>query len=471
MPRSSETPHVIIVGSGIAGLATAYLLRELGRQQGCKVKLSVLEALDAAGGSTRTDHAEGYTCEWGPNGFLDNEPATLELVSRLKLTDHLVRANENASRRYIYHSGKMREVPVRPPAFLTSDIVPLLAKLRMAMELIIPAKRNGAEETVYEFGKRRLGRTFASYLLDPMVSGIFAGDARELSLPAVFPKMVEMERDYGGLFRAMIAKQKEARRTGQRTGGPSGAAATLTTFRDGMGELTATLASQLEGCVRLSSPVRSVERADEEYVVRGDGFEVRGDAMVLASPSYVTASLIANLLPDVSEAIGRIPFAPVDVVCHGHPRMDVTHPLDGFGVLIPRHEGFRALGCLWCDGIFPLQAPDGHHLLRTMIGGAHDPNVVRLTRTDLEHIVQDEHRKLLGVSREPKFRRIFRHANGIAQYTRGHLERVAATERAEQELRGLFFTGASYRGVSVNGCCKDAFRVANLFWKQRSHVS
>jgi oxygen-dependent protoporphyrinogen oxidase len=231
------------------------------------------------------------------------------------------------------------------------------------------------------------------------------------------------------------------------------------------------LAAQLEGFVRLSSPVRTVERTGEEYVVRGKEFEERGDAVVLASPSFVTANILADLLPDISEAISGIPFAPVDVVCHGHPFTDVAHPLEGFGVLIPRHEGFRVLGCLWCDGIFPQQAPLGKHLLRTMIGGAHDPHVVKLTRDDLENIVHDEHRKLFGVSREPEFRRIFRHAKGIAQYTRGHLGRVAATERAEQELPGLFFTGASYRGVSVNGCCKDAFRVANLFWKQWSHVS
>ncbi len=470
-PLSERVPHIAVIGGGIAGLATAYLIREQGRARGCNPDITVLEARDAAGGSTRTDHVDGFTCEWGPNGFLDNEPATLELVEQLGLATHLVKANENASRRYIYHHGKLRELPTKPAAFLSSNIVPLSAKLRIAGEFLVPAKRNDAEETVYAFGRRRLGETFASYLLDPMVSGIFAGNVKELSLPAVFPKMVEMEREYGGLFKAMIAKQREAKRSGKRSGGPAGANATLTTFTNGMGELTATLASQLDGCIRLSSPVSGLSYSSGQYLVRSNGTAVHADAVVLACPSYAAADILNMWMPETAEAIRAIPYAPVDVVCHGHPLPNVEHSLNGFGVLIPRSEGFRILGSLWCDAIFPGQAPAGQHLLRTMVGGACDPGVIELSVSELEAVAHAEHQHLLGVRRAPEFRRVFRHAKGIAQYTLGHLERVAATEHLEHQLRGLFFTGASYRGVSVNGCAKDAFRVADLFWKQWAHVS
>ena len=472
MPSPSENvPRVVVVGGGVAGLAAAYLIREIGRERGRAVNVEILEAREQTGGSTRTEHSNGFTCEWGPNGFLDNELATLDLIERLGLSPQLVRANENASRRYIYHHGKLRELPTKPPAFLASDIVPLSAKLRIAAELMIPAKRNGVEETVYSFGRRRLGETFASYLLDPMVSGIFAGNAKELSLPAVFPKMVEMEREYGGLFRALIAKQKEAKRNGKKSGGPAGASATLTTFKNGMGELTDTLARELDGRILSSWPVADLRYEGGMYTLQGDGRSTQADAVVLACPSYNAADIISSFAPDAAQAIRAIPFAPVDVVCHGHSIADVAHPLDGFGVLIPRIEGLRMLGCLWCDGIFPEQAPSGQHLLRSMVGGAHDPTAIKLNIADLEHIVHLEHRKLLGVNRAPNFRRVFRHAKGIAQYTLGHLDRVAATERLEQSQRRIFFTGASYRGVSVNGCVKDAFRVANLFWKQWEHVS
>ncbi len=470
-PSSDKVPHIAVIGGGVAGLATAYLIREQGRARGCHADVTVLEARDVIGGSTRTDHADGFTYEWGPNGFLDNEPATLELAERLGLTSHLVKANENAGRRYIYHHGKLRELPTKPPAFLLSDIVPLSAKLRIAGEFFVPAKRNGAEETVYAFGRRRLGETFASYLLDPMVSGIFAGNAKELSLPAVFPKMVEMERDYGGLFKAMIAKQKEAKRNGKPSGGPAGANATLTTFKNGMGELTTTLAEQLSGCIRFASPVLGLSYSGGQYIIRSNGATLRADAVVLACPSYAAADILDELVPATAKAIRAIPYAPVDVVCHGHPLQDVEHSLNGFGVLIPRGEGFRILGSLWCDAIFPEQAPAGQHLLRTMMGGAHDPKVVDLSDQELEAVAHAEHRRLLGVRRAPEFHRVFRHAKGIAQYTLGHLERVAAAEHLEDQLRGLFFTGASYRGVSVNGCAKDAFRVADLFWKQWTHGS
>lgn len=464
-PETRPPPRIVVIGGGIAGLSTAYLLRELGRERGVEPDLLVLERRAQAGGATRTDRGEGYLCEWGPNGFLDNEPATLKLVERLGMNERLVRASEQASNRYIYHHGKLRNVPTNPAAFLRSNILPLSAKLRMACEIAVPAKRNGNEETVYEFGRRRLGESFAHYLLDPMVSGIFAGNARELSLSSVFPKMVEMETEYGGLFRAMIAKQKAAKREGKRSGGPAGAAATLTTFKDGMGELTEQLAAMLGESLETAAAVSAIEQADGHYVVRSEGRNVEADAVILACPSYAAADLIARLSPRTARTLREIQYAPVDVVCHGHARSEIARDLDGFGVLIPRGEGFRMLGCLWCDAVFPNQAPAGMHLLRTMLGGAQDPQVTDLTEPELDAVAHHEHRRLLNVLARPRFQRTFRHPRGIAQYTLGHPQRVAETERLEHELHGLFFTGASYRGVSVNGCVKDAYRVAERFWE------
>jgi oxygen-dependent protoporphyrinogen oxidase len=461
-----KTPRVIVVGGGIAGLATAYLLRELGREAGRSVDITVLESLAVPGGSTRTDHESGFTCEWGPNGFLDNEPATLELVDRLKLKDRLLRADESSSRRFIYYGGKMREVPIKPAAFLTSNILSLPAKLRIAFEFFVPARRDGADETVYSFGSRRLGKKFADYLLDPMVSGIFAGNVRELSLAAVFPKMVDMEREYGGLFKAMIAKGREAKRTGKKSGGPAGAAAVLNTFKNGMGELTDKLSAELNGMVRLSSPVSAISFTNSVWTVSGIDFNLEADAVVLACPSYAAAKVIQNFAPDTAQAIREIPFAPVDVVCHGFAPEDLNHDLKGFGVLIPRAEGVRSLGSLWCDSIFPGQAPEGRHLLRTLIGGAHDPSVVNLSESELNQQADTDHQTLYGVNHPARFRKILRHEKGIAQYTVGHLSRVAASEALEAKARGLYFTGASYRGVSINGCAKDAFRVARMFWDQ-----
>ena len=458
----SARPRVVVVGGGIAGLATAWLVRMRAAQASLPIELEVLEAEPGAGGYTRSERIDGFLCEIGPNGFLDNEPRTLELVSLLGLEPRLARARPESAHRFIYRGGKLREVPAKPLAFALSDVLPLSVKLRVLLEPFVPARRDGADESVFDFGKRRLGERFAEYLLQPMVSGIFAGDARSLSLASAFPKMAELEATYGGLFRALAAKSVAALRQGgsKNRGGPAGPAGALHTFVDGMGELTGKLAADLAAELRTGTRVLGLRRDGRLFQVELEGSVREADAVVLACPAPAAAGIVASLDERTAAALAAIPYAAVAVACRGYRLEDLGRPLDGFGVLVTRGEAVKSLGALCSDRIFEGQAPEGSRLLRVLVGGAHDPSIADAGPEELDGIVRHDLDALFGASGTPACRRDWIHREAIAQYTLGHGERVAESVRLEGAVPGVYFTGASYRGVSVNGCVKDAFGVS-----------
>jgi protoporphyrinogen/coproporphyrinogen III oxidase len=444
--------RVVVIGAGVSGLATAWWIRREARERRISLALSLFEASSTAGGHVRSEVVDGFVCERGPSGFLDEAPRTLELVDQLGLGHRMITADPAAARRYVYHSGRLHEVPTRPLAFLRSSVLPWSAKARILAEPFVVRRREDCEESVADFARRRLGRGFARYLLDPMVSGIFAGDPEALSLAAAFPKMAALEHEHGGLFRA-LAKRRAA------AGGPAGPAGTLRSFPRGMGELTDALVTELQAELQTNAPVRRLERDGEAWRVILDGRSVEADRLVLACPAHAAAPLVAPLDLGAAAALDAIPFASVGVVCEGHGSADLARPLDGFGVLAPRDEGLRILGVLACDRIFPDHAPAGHRLLRSLVGGARDPAAATLSDDDLGAIVHRDLDRLVGLRGDPRPSRIYRHDRAIPQYTIGHLDRVATIDRFARES-GLSFTGASHRGVSVNGCIEDAFRTA-----------
>ena len=245
---------VAVIGGGVSGLAVAYeLISRSGRLPG-SLRLLCLEARQRCGGNIRSERESGFLCEWGPNGFLDNAPATLDLVRRLGLEERLVRAEQAAARRFVYRKGRLRQVPTGPLSFLASDILPLPGKLRLFGEPFVRRKRDWDDESVFDFAARRIGAPAASILVDAMVSGIHAGNARTLSLPAAFPRMREMEREHGSLVRAMIAKARKARRTSEG-GGPAGPGGQLCSFRDGMQELIDALVREVGDRLETGRPV------------------------------------------------------------------------------------------------------------------------------------------------------------------------------------------------------------------------
>jgi len=452
----SSPLRVVVIGAGVSGLAVAYEVAERAERLERPVDLLCLDAGDHPGGHMRTTREEGFQYEWGPTGFLDNAPETLALIRRLGLESEVLPANEAAGQRFLYRGGKLHVLPMSPGAFLKSPIISPLGKLRLAGELFVAKGPPVDDETVHEFASRRIGVEAAETLIDAMVSGIWAGNTQTLSLKATFPKMAELERVYGGLFRAMRAKQKEG------GGGPFGPAGKLTSFRLGMQALPNALAAALGDRLRLSTPVRAVSDLGRRgfRVILEEGAPIEADAVVLAAPAYHSARMVHDMDLELATALDAIPYTTLAVVHLGfvHETLD-TGPR-GFGFLAPRNQGLRSLGCLWPSDVFTGRAPSGLRLTTTMIGGAHDEGVVDLEDADLVRTVRDELHGAMGFVVAPRFSRVLRHRRAIPQYTVGHLDRVAAVDAAVARRPGLFFGGNGLRGLSINLCIEDAAPLA-----------
>jgi len=451
---------VVVVGGGVAGLSLAFELSERESRVPGGLELRCLEAHEHPGGNIRTAREDGYICEWGPNGFLDNAPKTLELVERLGLTPRLQPADEQAAIRYLYRRGRLRELPTGPRSFLLSKILTIGGRMRLLMEPLARRRPEGVDETVHEFAARRIGPQAARVLVGAMVSGVYAGDAEQLSLRSTFPKMFAMESEHGGLFRAMLAKARAARASGGRSsGGPAGPGGRLTSFVTGLEELIDGLVAALGDAVELGRRVERIERTDGYRVHVSDGAPIDADAVVLACPAWFAAEVVADLDPELSAVMAKIPSAPVAVVHLGY---DALAPRPrGFGFLVPRGEGPRILGALWSSNIFPGRSPAGKFLITVMIGGAHDPAALDLDDTGIVQAARTDLATTMGLRGEPSFVRVFRHPRGIPQYTVGHAERLAAIEGHLAQFPGLFVHGNSYRGVSVNLCVEQSPIVAD----------
>jgi oxygen-dependent protoporphyrinogen oxidase len=452
MVSQAQRLDLAVVGGGVSGLALAFEARRR-----CVGTVAVLESDERPGGKIRTEWIDGFCCEWGPQGFLDNVPETLGLVRHLGLDSSLMRADDAAADRFILRDGRLRRVPLSPPAFLTSDVLSLPGRLRVLLEPF--AARGHGDETVFDFARRRIGQEAAEVLVDAMVTGVYAGDPRRLSLPATFPRMREMESTYGSLTRAMLAR----RRAGS-SGGPAGPGGTLTTFRRGMQRLTDALAERLGEDLRLGCGVRAVRRAEGGFELETQMGLLTCRRLVLAVPPGAAARLLAGFLPTPAlDALREIPSVAVAVVMTGYrSERPFQSPTRGFGFLVPGRERRGILGTIFCDSTFPEEAPPGTTLLRTLVGGARDGEKASLPDADLLALVRNELDSCLGGDPEPGLIRIIRHERAIPQYTLGHLDRVAIVRTACERFPGLHVLGSAYGGIAVNSCIAEATRLAHV---------
>lgn len=448
--------QAVVIGGGISGLSTAWLLRRKAQESGLELQVTLLEKETQVGGKIRSIRDNGFVCEWGPNGFLDNKPQTLDLCRLLGIEERLLKSNDNARKRFIYSEGVLHRLPENGPSFLKSKLLSWPGKLRLLGEPFAAPPPAGVDETLAAFARRRLGQEALDKLIGPMVSGIFAGNPETMSLVSCFPRIAELEREYGGLFKAMarLAKKKRQEQAqGKVAASAAGPGGTLTSFRDGIQQLTDTLREQLGEAIRSGCEVQSLHAENGRYRIETAGCgSLSADLVILAAPSYAAAEIVAPLNPDMTGLLKQIPYASLSVICCGYEREKISHPLDGFGYLITRKEGRTTLGTLWDSSMFENRAPDGRVLLRSMAGGACLPELITIPDGLLLSRVQDDLRLIMGIDAEPSFVRIFRHHQAIPQYIAGHGERLARLEELSAGHPGLFFTGNAFRGVGLNDC-------------------
>lgn len=447
---------IAIVGAGISGLATAFALRS----NRPDLELELFESSHRTGGKVWTERTpEGYACEWGVNGFLNNKPKTLELADALDLAP--LPGSEEANRRYVFRKGRLHALPESPPAFLTSGLMSLPGRLRVMCEPFITRGRV-EDETLGDFAKRRLGAEARDALIDPMASGVFAGDPARMSLKSCFPRIHEIESEFGSLVRGMIRLQIRARKSGEGKGPGPGPGGKLTSFSTGMSELTDTLTGLFYDHIRLGAQVQSIDREGERYQVHlADGSSAEADRVVLACPAFAQVRLLGGLAPDIAERLRDIPYPSVAVVCLGYDIERLGDVLDGFGFLVPSTEQRGILGSVVDSNVFPNRAPEGKVLFRTLVGGSRAPERAGLPENELLDLVRADLKDMLGMDIDPEFARSYTHQRAIPQYHVGHARRLSEIDRELQAQPGLYLTGNAYRGVSLNDCIENAWKTAD----------
>lgn len=445
--------RIIIIGGGISGLSLSYFLQN----QRPSLDIIIIEAEKRLGGKIWTDRSDGFLCEGGVNGFLDNRPGTLELAKALALTP--LRSSDSARKRYIFSESQMHLLPESPRAFFKSGLLSPWGRLRIIFELFAPKGKRG-DESLAGFAKRRLGREAYEKLIDPMASGIYAGDPEKLSLPSCFPRIHELEMEYGSLIRALIKLRTKAKKEG-RSGPGTGPGGVLTSFYDGMETFVNALKGAIKGALMPDSRVVSLDIAGSRCSVSlVNGSTLESDAVVLATPAYETSGILKGLNVTLSQTLSDIFYPSVSVVCLGYRREKITSGIDGFGFLVPYREGRKVLGTLWDSSIFPNRAPDGHVLMRSMIGGARASELAMQDRDRLVATVTAELSDIMGIKAEPDFARVYVHEKAIPQYAVGHGERLKIIDALLLKYRKLYITGNAYRGIGVNDCIENSLGLA-----------
>ena len=458
----------VIVGGGIAGLAAAHYLQELGASD-----FTLVERSSRWGGKITSIKQDGFLVEGGPDSFLTQKQITLDLCRKLGLEGDLVGSSTGAAATtYVWSRGRLHPMPagmmlmaptmVMP--FLKSRLISWSGKLRMGLELFIPKKSSGEDESLASFVRRRFGREALNKIAGPLMAGIHAADPEKLSIRSTFPIFPEMEKQYGSLLRGM--KKRPTPQPASATPRPP----MFTSLRHGLTQLPDALIARLPPeSLRLGRCVLAVHPEHDRYrVLLSDGSSILADDIVFATPSHITADLVQQFDPLLATLLSGIRYVSTATVSLGFRRSDIRHPMRGSGFIVPHTEGCSITACSWASEKLRHRAPDDCALLRIFIGGSLAEDLAEMDEDSLVTLALNELRAIMGISATPLLTKVYRWHKGVPQYDLGYEVRIGEIERRLQMLSGLHIAGAAYRGAGIPDCIQSGQKAANAIVTRRA---
>ncbi|MFS0865413.1 protoporphyrinogen oxidase [Fredinandcohnia sp. 179-A 10B2 NHS] len=447
---------VIVIGGGITGLTAAYYLQKEAREKGLSIDCSLLEASHRLGGKVQTVVRDGFVIERGPDSFLERKQSAARLAKEVGLGDKLV--NNTAGKSYVLVNGKLHPmpggsimgIPTEVGPFITTGLFTPLGKLRAAMDFVLPRTAPGKDQSLGQFFRRRLGDEVVENLIEPLLSGIYAGDIDQLSLMSTFPQFYQVEQKYRSLIIGMKQTKPAKPKNAAQTKSPKGQFLTVTT---GLQSFIDAIEEKLNpGSVYKGVKVDSIEKNEEQYLLRlSNGEEILADSVVVATPHHVTQAMLSQY--PFLEPFKEMPSTSVATVAMAFPEDAIKRDIDGTGFVVSRNNDYIITACTWTHKKWPHSTPKGKVLLRCYVGKAGDEAIVDQSDEEIVNVVLDDLNKTMAINEKPDFSIITRWKDAMPQYTVGHKDRVEfAKKNVAEQLPGLFLAGASYEGLGLPDC-------------------
>lgn len=458
--------RIAIVGGGIAGLAAAFYLQRA-RRSGAGLDWLLLEKSGRLGGVIRSEQRDGYVLEAGPDSFLTMKPAGADFCRDLGIADQLISSNDADRKTYIVVQGRLLPLPEGLEFMVPTRIMPIATtplfswstKLAMAKEFFSTTGNHNGDESVADFVRRHFGQEMVDRVADPLLAGVYGGDADQMSVRAVLPRFAEMERESGSLVRATLKAKKT------RTKSSAAPQPLFTSLKNGMQEMVNAAAAALPmDHFRLAQTVTAIERCGAGWVVKTESRSEPFDAVILATPAQASATLLRGVDRALVSGLREIRYSSSAAVVLGYDR-PISLPA-GHGFLAPRTEGRKMLACTFVHRKFPFRAPEGASLLRCFVSSSRVPDLTSQTDHWLLSTILDELKDILHVRETPLFAHIYRWDCALPQYSTGHLERVAGMEKILADTPELQIIGNSFHGVGIPDCIQSGKAAAERLISQ-----